>query len=200
MTDQNTPVQRAAQIILGGGVVAYPTDTFYGLGCDPRNPDAVTRLFAAKARDAWRASPLIGASVDQLAAAVELSDLAVRLGNTFWPGPLSLVLPARTVLWPAVLGGGTTAAVRVPAEPMARALAETVGFCITATSANLSGEPAVSRARDLRPELVAQLGIVLDAGDTRGGAASTIVDLTGAEPKLLRSGAIAWDRVLESLR
>jgi L-threonylcarbamoyladenylate synthase len=191
---------RAAAVIRSGGLVAYPTDTVYGLGCDPRNPDAVIRLFNAKGRDATRASPLIGASIGQLSSAVEFTPTALRLANSFWPGPLSLVLPARSEISRLVLGGLDTAAVRVPADATARRLAEAAGFAITATSANISGQPPVARPSLISSSLAGQLDYILDGGTLAGGAVSTIVDVTSDEPRLVRAGAIAWDRVLESLR
>ena len=193
-------IRRAADIVMAGGLVAYPTDTFYGLACDPRNPHAIARLFAAKNRDGRRPSPLVGASLEQVSAAVDLNAVARRLAAAFWPGPLALVLPARAEIQRTVLGGLDTAAVRVPADATARALAEAVGFCITATSANRSGEAPVTRASDLDQHLGDQLDFVLDGGTAPGGAASTIVDVTSAEPTLVRPGLIAWGRVLESLR
>ncbi|MEO5897960.1 MAG: L-threonylcarbamoyladenylate synthase [Vicinamibacterales bacterium] len=191
---------RAAALIRGGGLVAYPTDTVYGLGCDPRNPAAVVRLFSAKGRDAKRASPLIGASIEQLSAAVHFTATARRLADLFWPGPLSLVMMARPDISRLVLGGFDTAAVRVPADATARRLAEAAGFVITATSANISGQPPVARASLISSTLASQLDFILDGGTLAGGAVSTIVDVTGDAPQLVRAGAIAWDRVLESLR
>ena len=200
--DENTlaGIARAAALIRDGGLVAYPTDTVYGIGCDPRNPEAVARLFEAKERDAGRASPLIGDSIEQLSEAVEFTEIARRLAASFWPGPLSLVLEARPAISRQALGGLDTAAVRVPADDMARSLASAVGFAITATSANISGQPPVARASLLSAQLIAHLDFVLDGGTRQDGAVSTIVDVTGAVPRLVRSGAVAWDRVLESLR
>lgn len=193
-------VARAASVIRGGGLVAYPTDTVYGLGCDPRNPAAVARLFDAKGRDPHRASPLIGASIEQLSGAVEFTTIAQRLAAVFWPGPLSLVMVARPEISRLVLGGLDTAAVRVPADATARTLAEAAGFVITATSANISGQPPVARASLISSTLAAELDFILDGGTLAGGAVSTIVDVTGDQPHLVRAGAVAWDRVLESLR
>jgi len=191
---------RAAALIRGGGLVAYPTDTVYALGCDPRDPAAVARLFDAKGRDARRASPLIGASIGQLSSAVEFTATAQRLAEIFWPGPLSLVMMARSEISRLALGGLDTAAVRVPADATARNLAEAAGFAITATSANISGQPPVARASLISSALASQLDFILDGGTLAGGAVSTIVDVTGDAPQLVRAGAIAWDRVLESLR
>ncbi|MEO6212909.1 MAG: L-threonylcarbamoyladenylate synthase [Vicinamibacterales bacterium] len=191
---------RAAELVRRGGLIAYPTDTFYGLACDPRNEQAVARLFAAKGRAAGRASPLIGGSLEQLSHVVEFTETACTLAAAFWPGPLSLVLRSRAEVCSMAIGGLGSAAVRVPADAIARALADAVGFCITATSANISGEPPVTRASAISAGLIAHLDYVLDGGELPGGAASTLVDATDAQPRLLRAGAIAWERVLESLR
>jgi L-threonylcarbamoyladenylate synthase len=192
-------VSRAVEVLRAGGVVAYPTDTFYGLAVDPRNPVAVAALFRLKGRDPQKASPLIAASLAQARAAVEFNPRALRLAERFWPGPLSLVLPAHASIDPAVLGGGSTAAIRVPAHDVARALAGALGCCITATSANLSGDPPVRMPADLDDELRGRVGFVID-GVTPGGAPSTIVDVSATPPRLVRAGPVPWERVLESLQ
>ena len=198
MTDARVE-DRAAEVLRGGGVVAYPTDTFYGLAVDPRNADAVGVLFAVKGRDAGKPSPLIAASLEQAQLAVVFNDIAEVLARRFWPGPLSVVLPAREGLCRAAIGGGATAAIRVPDHDVARAVAGAFGFCVTATSANVSGRPPARRPTDIDPEVVARVDLVID-GVTPGGEPSTIVDVTGGTPRLVRAGAIAWDRVLESLQ
>ena len=134
-----------------GGLVAYPTDTLYGLAVDPRRDDAVARLYAAKGRDASAAIPLIAAS--HRAGGGSRGRSATRscmLARAFWPGPLTIVMPARTVIAAALLGGGTTVALRVPSHAVARALAAAFGFCITATSANRSGHPPAVTGGDGR--------------------------------------------------
>ena len=196
---EGTEVRRAAEIIRRGGVVAYPTDTFYGLAVDPRNAEAVGRLFVVKGRDAGKASPLIASSLAQAAEAVEFTDLGRRLAERFWPGPLSLLLPARDAVSRDALGGGNTAAIRVPDDELARGLAAAVGYCITATSANLSGHPPVATPALIDDEVRARVDFIIP-GTSPGGAPSTIVDVTGDLPRLVRAGAIAWDRVLESLQ
>ena len=190
-------VARAVEVLKAGGVVVYPTDTFYGLAVDPRNETAVSRLLGIKGRDAGKASPLIAASLAQAEAAVVFDARAHSLAASFWPGPLSIVLPARPGLCAAVLGGGTTAAIRVPDDGVARALASGLGFCITATSANLSGEPPARSIADIDAAVREGVDFALDAGVAPGGAPSTIVDLTTETPRLVRAGAIVWERVLD---
>ena len=192
-------VRAAVEVLRRGGVVAYPTDTFYGLAVDPRNAKAVSLLYALKGRDAGKPSPLIAGSVGQARLAVTFNAMADTLTARFWPGPLSVVLPVNPVLCRAAIGGGTTAAIRVPAHDVAGRLADAFGFCITATSANVSGRPPARTPGELDPEVSTRVDLVID-GVTPGGEPSTIVDVTNGAPRLVRAGAIAWERVLESLQ
>ena len=192
-------IVRACVILRAGGVVAFPTDTFYGLAADPRNPSAVARLFAIKGRAAGQAMPLIAADEAQATDAVQFDDRALHVSRAFWPGPLSLVLPARAVICEDAKAADGTIAVRVPAADGARSLARAFGFCITATSANHSGEEPAMSAAAVSRALGGVVDLVLDGGDTPGGAPSTLVDLREESPRLVRAGAIAWDRVLRSL-
>jgi len=192
-------IDRAADILRAGGIVAYPTDTFYGLAIDPRSDEAVARLFDAKGREAGAAIPLIAASVDQVREAADVTDRELKLARAFWPGPLTIVLRPKPGLFIDVLGGGPTVAVRVPAHPVARALARGFGFCITSTSANRSGQPAAITADDVRGALGTAVDLLLDGGPAPGGLPSTIVELTPDGPLLVRAGAVPWERVLESL-
>jgi L-threonylcarbamoyladenylate synthase len=197
MEDQ--AIARAVEILRQGGVVAYPTDTFYGLAVDPREEAAVERLYAAKGRDASSAIPLIAGSLDQAEEAGRFSDAHRRLAQAFWPGPLTIVVEATPRIARTILGQGTTLAVRVPAHPLARDLANAFGYCITSTSANRSGEPALSIASEVRQTLGHAIDFLIDGGPTAGGPPSTIVELTQTGPRLVRAGQIAWDRVLRSL-
>jgi L-threonylcarbamoyladenylate synthase len=200
-TDPNEPdradLRRAATILSAGGLVAYPTDTLYGLAVDPRRDDAVERLYRVKRRDPNAAVPLIAGSLEQALAAGTFTDAELRLARAFWPGPLSIVVPASQMISRRLFGPGATIAVRVPAHPVARALAEAFESAITATSANRSGERPATTAEDTRAALGENLDAIVDAGPAPGGAPSTIVQLTREGPQLLRAGAIAWERVLE---
>jgi L-threonylcarbamoyladenylate synthase len=186
----------AATILLAGGVVAMPTDTLYGLAADPFSVAAVARVFSVKGRSAERAMPLVAADLDQIVTQIgPLPELARRLAMTYWPGPLTLLV-ARPPSIPAdVAGGRDEVGVRVPAHAVTRGLCRACGRLLTATSANVSGEPPSNDPDAIARALGDRVDLLLDAGHTPGGAPSTIVDVTGSEPRLVRPGAIAWDDV-----
>ena len=192
-------IQHAAALIHAGLVVAYPTDTLYGLAVDPRNAAAVRRLFDLKGRPETSALTLIAADLAQVRMAGEMTMAADRLGSRWWPGPLTIVIAARAELARETLAGGATVGVRVPNHAAAVALARAVGFCITATSANRSGGTAASTAAEVTSALP-NVDAVLDAGPAPGGQPSTIVDATRRGVTLVRAGAVPWDRVLRSLQ
>jgi len=194
-------LSRAAALVRAGGIVAYPTDTFYGLAANPASVAAVLQLYRIKGRQVDQAIPLIAANVEQLeACAGTLGRLARVLVQRFWPGPLTIVIPAWDGLADAVHAGTGTVAVRVPAHPTARALAASCGWPITSTSANRSGDPALTTPEAVRLALGPDLDAIIDGGTSPGGQSSTIVDVTGREPRLVRAGAVPWDRVLECLQ
>ena len=203
VVDRDAPdpdvLQTAARILNAGGVVAYPTDTLYGLAADPRDPAAIDRLVDAKRRPAGLALPLIASDRAQAErAAARLTPLALRLMDAFWPGPLAIVVDAAGGLDPRVVGAGGTIAVRVPAHSVARALADALHYPIIATSANRSGSPAPATAAAACAAFGPDIDAVIDAGPTPGGPPSTIVDARGAVPRLVREGAVPWGRVLQS--
>jgi L-threonylcarbamoyladenylate synthase len=189
----------AVKAIRDGRIVAFPTDTVYGLAADPRSDAAVAEIFRAKERPPDQPLPLIISDLDQIATAGTLTRLAATLAAEFWPGPLSLVIPASTELSRSVHLGSGLVAVRVPNHETARAFARAVGHAITATSANISGRPAASTGDEAAARLGDRVEVLVDDGAAPGGPASTIVDATGSEPKLVRVGAIEWSRVLEFL-
>jgi L-threonylcarbamoyladenylate synthase len=194
---QRDAIQEAAKWILSGGVVAMPTDTLYGLAADPFSADAVARVFEAKGRAAERALPLVAADARQIGVHFgPLPATALRLAERFWPGPLTLLVAAPSTLAREVTGGSGRVGVRVPADEVARAICRAAGRPLTATSANRSGEPATADPDVVERTLGDRIDLLIDAGQTRGGAASTIVDTTGAAPALVRAGAIGWDDIL----
>jgi L-threonylcarbamoyladenylate synthase len=190
---------RGITILRSGGVVAYPTDTLYGLAVDPRSTRAVERLFEIKEREPGKAVPLIAASVEQASEAAVFDERARRVAESFWPGALSIVLQARNVVRSEILAADGSVAVRVPAHPISQALAAGFGFCITATSANLSGDAPTASPTVVARTIGNRIDFLLDAGESPGGPPSTIVDLRSAAPRLIRAGAVAWERVLRSI-
>jgi L-threonylcarbamoyladenylate synthase len=197
---QRDAIQEAATWIRRGGVIAVPTDTLYGLAADPFRAEAVARVYGVKGRDADRALPLMAADTAQVTAHLgPLSPSAAALAARFWPGPLTLLVPAPPRLAPEVTGGTGAVGVRVPAHDVARAICAACGHPVTATSANRSGEPATADPDVVERTLGDRLDFLLDAGVAPGGAPSTIVDVTAAEPRLVRAGAISWDDVLACL-
>lgn len=182
------------------GIVAFPTDTFYGLAVNPASSVAVKNLFDLKGRTARAALPLIAASAQEVERwCGRLGPIEARLADRFWPGPLSLLLDAPPTIAVEVHGGRRTIAIRVPSHPVAQAFCAAWGGLLTATSANRSGAPAAASAHALGDLAGDARLLVIDGGITTGGAPSTIVDARGSRPLVLRDGAIAWSRVLESL-
>jgi L-threonylcarbamoyladenylate synthase len=181
-----TPV---AQVVAAGGVVLFPTETFYGLGVDPAQRDAVARVFSLKGRPPGIPLSVVCADWAQLEGLVEVPDAyRVRLSR-IWPGPLTTVLRSRREL-PASTGG--TLAVRIPGHAMLRAVLYRSGP-LTATSANRHGDPECSEVDAALASLVGPPDLVLDGGSTAGGRATTVVDLTGDVARVLRHGGLAWE-------
>jgi len=182
-------IGRAADLLRAGRLVGYPTETFYGLAADPRSPDAVETIFAAKGRP----ERMVCACVR------EFSDTAERLAAAFWPGALTLVLPASPSLPPRLLGGGRTVGIRISPNPVAGALALAFGGSIVATSANRSGQPAPMSALEVQQALGKEVALILDGGQSRGGQASTVLDLTCDPARVVRSGAVPLSAIEEVL-
>jgi L-threonylcarbamoyladenylate synthase len=189
-------VEAAGAVLRRGGVVAYPTETFYGLGALASDAAAVERLVRAKERPDGKPLPLLGADLGQLELVARLSPLARRLGARFWPGPLTLVVEARPGLHPAITGGGATVGVRITSSEVAAALALAAGGVLVATSANRAGEPPACAPEELDPALLARLDGLLDAGAAPGGRPSTVVAVEGERLVLLREGAVPFESLL----
>lgn len=187
----------AASVIHRGGVVAIPTDTLYGLAADPFSPAAISRLFAVKGRADGHAVALVAADTAQVERQLgALSDTGRRLASSYWPGPLTLLVDRPSSLPAALTGDSTRVGVRVPNHDVTRELCRACGHMLTATSANMSGEPASDD-----PDVVARVfaasdvELLLDAGRTPGGPPSTIVEVLHDGVRLIRPGAISWDEV-----
>ena len=189
-------VEEAASRILRGGVIALPTDTLYGLSANPFRADAIARLYEVKGRPADRALPLLAFDLVQVIQTIgPLPVAGERLAAAFWPGPLTLLLPAPRTLVPAVTGDTGRVGVRVPADAVARAVCRAAGIPVTGTSANISGQSATPDPDVVERTLGGRIDLLLDGGLTRGGPPSTIVDVTEREMRLVRAGAIEWDDI-----
>ncbi|MEO5822367.1 MAG: L-threonylcarbamoyladenylate synthase [Vicinamibacteraceae bacterium] len=192
-----------ASVLDRGGVVAFPTETVYGLAADPASLAAVAKVFDVKGRAIGEPLPLIAADVDAArSVAAVWSAITAHLAATFWPGPLTLLVPVdESQVTPGVTAGKATVGVRVSSHPVARALAAvSPSGLITATSANRSGTPDHATAEAVMAAFAHRVDLVVDGGPSPGGSASTIVDVSEAVPRLIREGPIAFARVLESLR
>ncbi|MGA1843404.1 MAG: L-threonylcarbamoyladenylate synthase [bacterium] len=190
-TPDRRVIARAAAIISRGGLVVYPTDTFYGLGGDPGNEQAVRRIFTAKGRSVHKPLPLIIPHRDDAGTwAHAIPPLAERLMDRFWPGPLTILFPSSPAL-PAILTAGTgKIGLRMPNAPIATAIAREAQTAIIATSANLSGRGSVSAIGKLIEDLEGLVDLVIDAGELPPSLGSTIVDATGRRARIVREGDI----------
>ena len=199
-TDRAT-LDQAASLLKKGGLVAFPTETWYGLAVDPFNPQALARLFAVKGRPADKpVLVLIGGKEDLGRLACSVPEPYHRLMERFWPGPLTLVFPARKGLPDLLTAGSETIAVRYSPHPVAQALISRFGGPVTATSANRSGQPACAMAGQVHDALGADLDLVLDGGGTPGGAGSTIVCCRDDRLICLRDGQLDFASVLAVLQ
>ena len=191
-------IDQAATVLRGGGLVAFPTETVYGLGANALDPAAVGCIFAAKGRPAT--NPVIVHVADAAGAPAVAAcwpDAAARLAERFWPGPLTLVLPRRPEVPDVVTAAGPTVAVRVPAHPVARALIRAAAVPVAAPSANRSTRLSPTRAEHVLAGLDGRIDLVLDGGPTPGGLESTVLDLATTPPRLLRPGLVSPSEIEE---
>jgi L-threonylcarbamoyladenylate synthase len=191
---------QAVAVLRRGGLVVFPTETAYGLACDPSSAKAVKRVFAVKGRDPSKPLPLVAASAAQARRFAALGGLAAPLAAAYWPGPLSLVLPVRTRLAPGVASKAGEYALRVSPHPVASALARGLGRPIVATSANRSGRPTPYAAMEVLGDLGALPDLVLDAGRLKKTPPSTLVRCSGEACEILRAGPVGGRAILKTLR
>ena len=197
-------IDRAAQLLRAGALVAFPTETVYGLGADARNPDALHRLYAVKGRPGEHPVIVHIAKASSAAQwASRMPTFAQTLAQAFWPGPLTLILPCAQGVPPLVTGGQDSIGLRVPAHPVAQALlarfAEQGGNGIAAPSANRFGRISATLATHVADEFGADVALILDGGACEHGIESTIVDCTGDAPAVLRPGAIGLEQLTRVL-
>ncbi len=205
--EENPPASPSAEALAeavaalrAGAVVVCPTETFYALAVDSRSPAAIEKIFALKGRDAAKTIALIAADAAMaFALAKEVPAIARRLADKFWPGPLTLVIPARAELPAALIGPDGGVGVRVSPHPIARALSDALGAPITASSANLSGAPPADTLAPVRVAFGEKVKVMLDGGKLPGGAPSTLVACRRDGYEILRGGAIASEAIAAAL-
>jgi len=184
-------IQEAAQVILAGGIVAVPTESFYGLAVHALNENAIERLFAVKQRREDNPVLILIASKESLDSYVmEVSDRARKLMGRFWPGGLTMVFLADPILPPSLTAGTGKIGVRLSSHPVPTELAKVLGAPITGTSANRSGQPGCSTAEEVMEAVGEDIDLILDGGKTTGGKGSTVLDVTVAPPVILREGMV----------
>ena len=194
--DIQQQVEKGISILKQGGIVAFPTDTVYGLGACANLPQAVERVYRVKERARNMPLPLLLADVSQITEVAEpVPPIAWLLINSFLPGALTIVLPRSNSVPDIITAGSKTIAVRIPAHPVPTALAQGLGTPVVGTSANLSGRPSPLTAEEVHSQLGDKIDLVIDGGRCPGGKESTIVDVTGQTPVVLREGAISREEL-----
>ena len=191
-------IESAAQILKSGGVAAIPTDTLYGLAACALKDAAVERIFRLKGRPKGMALPLLVSEANDISRyATNIPEVTWALAERFWPGALTVVLPKAEGISALVSGGKNTIALRVPDHPVPRALARELEAPITGTSANRSGGAGLPTAKAVRDEFGGEIDLVIDGGKAPGGLPSTVLDLSGELPRILRQGAVSQREIEE---
>lgn len=198
---QDKLIHQAVLILQAGGVVAFPTETFYGLAVDATNGDAIERIFQIKGRPLGSPIALIAGSKNGISGLVtEIPAVAQRLMQAFWPGPLTLLFPASPRISPRLTAGTGKIGIRVSSHPIADSLANRLGGPITATSANMSGTPECLTAGEVLATLGDRIDLIIDGGPAPGGKGSTFLDITVDPPACLREGAISFSLIQYPLK
>jgi L-threonylcarbamoyladenylate synthase len=192
-------VMQAIQLIQGGGLVAFPTDTVYGLAAMAFNEQAIERLYMVKGRDSAKAVAVLLGTINHLPLVTsEPGEISQRLGERFWPGPLTLVIRRHPSL-PDILSPTPTIGIRIPDHDLALSLLNGAGP-LAVSSANLSGGPSACTAEEVYAQLGGRIPLILDGGATPGGIPSTVIDCTGNEPLILRSGPISLNDIQNAVK
>ena len=198
LPDNDESIQAALKILRSGGLVAFPTDTVYGVGALAFNGKAVESIYKAKDRPVEKAIPvLIGDIEDMEKVGMDIPDIAYKLAARFWPGPLTCLIPKKPTL-PESVSATDTVGVRLPDHEVARTLLRAAGP-MAVTSANISGQPSPSSAEEVFAQLDGRIELIIDGGKTPGGVPSTVVDCTGEKIKIVREGPITLEEILSKL-
>jgi len=200
MTDIEKQIREAVTILKNGGVVAYPTDTVYGLGACMTDINAVDRIFQVKGRPKGMALPVLLADMKQIEKIVtDFTPAAQQLAKECFPGALTIILPKNDGVPDIITGGGKTIAFRIPNHPVPLAIVKGLGKPIVGTSANLSGHPSGLTAAAVREQIGDKIDMVIDGGKCPGGIESTVIDLSGEKPVIRRQGAIPIEKLRKIL-
>jgi L-threonylcarbamoyladenylate synthase len=192
LDDVSASFDRIAEVLHNGGIICYPTETFYALGVDPWNDAACRKLYDLKKRTSDKELPLIVADLSMAAKFFDISDPRTQtLTQKFWPGPLTLIIPA--------IDKSRNYAVRVSSHPEAQKISQTFGKPVVSTSANISGNRPVCSPGELNYQLISGIDVLLDGGTSAGGLPSTIVSLIGLETEIIREGAIPSEKIFSAL-
>jgi len=190
-------LDRASKILREGGIVAFPTESFYGLGVDATNPEAIRKLYKLKKRDKDLPLLILIPSCNELSRYTSSIPIQARIiGKAFWPGGITMVFRARPILPAELTAGMGKVGIRVSSHPIANRLSQAVDFPITATSANLSGTPPSTRADQVAELFGNDLGLIIDSGVTEGKNASTVIDVTVNPPVIIREGIISMEKII----
>jgi tRNA threonylcarbamoyl adenosine modification protein (Sua5/YciO/YrdC/YwlC family) len=196
--DQPQALSLAADIISSGGLIAFPTDTVYGIGASAINEDAIEKLYRVKLRSQEKAIPVLLADLEELTQITPVpGEMVGIIMGKFWPGALTLILPLLAGL-PSNLSPTQTVGIRIPDFDLTRELLRHTGP-LAATSANLSGQESAHNAEEVWENLSGEIDLILDGGTSPGGVASTVLDCTKAEPLILRTGPISWEEIIRTI-
>jgi L-threonylcarbamoyladenylate synthase len=195
-TEKN--IVAASEIVRNGGLAVYPTETVYGLGCNPFNIEAVKRVFQVKG-DRKKPLPILASSIEHVEKVAYLSESAKRVVAKFWPGPLTMVLPKKASLPNIVTCNQDSVGVRIPKHDVAIRLIQLSNGLLVGTSANKTEKKPPQTAKDAMEQIGKEVDAILDGGPARFGISSTLVDFTSAKPKLLREGPISFQEILAAL-
>ena len=195
-TIDNSALEVAASAIQNGSIISAPTETFYVLCADPFNLRVIEEIFLITKRQEWKPLLLLADSIEQIEGITSgLPDIFYEISERFWPGPLTLILPAANHIPLKITGGTGTVGIRIPDSKVTRMLIRSLDIPVTGTSANLSTHPVCSTADDVLMQLGGKIDLILDQGDTAGKAPSTILDLTRDPVRVVREGAILLDKL-----
>ncbi len=183
-------LRKAVDIIKKGGLVIFPTDTVYGLGCNPFNEKALGRLFQVKKRVSNKPVPILVSSLKKAEEIAEFSSFAKKIASQYWPGALTLVLPAKPKVPPSLLGRGDSVGIRIPNHQLTLLLIRGVGGYLIGTSANLSGRKPACTSEEAGEQLGEKVDMILDGGRCPIGNSSTVVDVISSPPRILRQGTL----------